>query len=133
MKLTVKSEYALLGLVHLARHSHDGLVSVAAIAAAQEMPVKYLEQIFLTLKRASILRSVKGQKGGYQLARPPETIALAEVIRLFDGALAPTNSVSEFFYEPTPIEREEKLVRIFRTIRDFVSNTLEKTTLQDLL
>jgi Rrf2 family protein len=133
MKLTVKSEYALLGLVHLARLGRDGLVPINQIAQAQSIPAKYLEQIFLTLKRAHILRSTKGLGGGYQLARDPATITLAEVVRLFDGALAPTASVSEFFYESTPIEREEKLVVVFREIRDFVSAKLEGTTLRDVL
>jgi Rrf2 family protein len=133
MKLTVKSEYALLGLVHLARVGGNGLVPINQIALAQDIPVKYLEQIFLTLKRAHILRSTKGMGGGYQLARDPATITLAEVVRLFDGALAPTASVSEFFYEPTPIEKEKTLVAVFREIRDFVSAKLEGTTLQDLL
>ena len=60
------------------------------------------------------------------------SISLAEIIRLFDGALAPTESVSKYFYEPTPIEKEKGLVKVFRKIRDYVSDTLEGTTLADL-
>jgi Rrf2 family protein len=76
---------------------------------------------------------VKGQKGGYSLAKDPEDISLAEVIRLFDGALAPTESVSENFYESTPIEKEKKLTKVFKDIRDYVSNKLEKTTIADVM
>ena len=132
MKLTSRSEYALLALVYLNRHDDDGLVSVETIALAQGIPAKYLEQILLALKRAKYLHSSKGQHGGYRLAKPADKISLAEVIRLFDGALAPTESVSEYFYESTPIEKEKSLVRVFKEIRDYVSDKLEHTTLADV-
>ncbi len=133
MKLTTRSEYALLALVYLARHQPDGYISVDAIAHAQSIPPKFLEQLMLALKRAHFLRSTKGQHGGYQLAKNPEQISLAEVIRLFDGALAPTESVSENFYESTPIEKEKKLTRVFKDIRDYISQKLEKTTIADVM
>lgn len=132
MKLTSRSEYALLALVHLARQDPEEFVTVQAIAEAQEIPPRFLEQILLALKRARYVRSLKGQHGGFQLARAPKEINLAEIIRLIDGALAPTESVSEYFYESTPIEKEKKLLGVFRKIRDLVSNTLEKTTLADV-
>jgi Rrf2 family transcriptional regulator, cysteine metabolism repressor len=134
MKLTSRSEYALLALVHLARtHSNtEGYVSAESIAEAQHIPAKFLEQILLALTRAKYLRSSKGQHGGYRLAKPAEKITLAEVIRLLDGALAPTESVSEYFYESTPIEKEMQLVAVFKDIRDYISNKLETTTLADV-
>ncbi len=132
MKLTSRSEYALLALVYLARHNSDGFVSVDTIATAQSIPPKFLEQILLALKRAKYLRSSKGQHGGYRLAKPSNKVSLAEVIRLFDGALAPTESVSQYFYESTPIEKEASLVRVFKDIRDYVSSRLENTTLADV-
>ena len=133
MKLTARSEYALLALVYLARHQEEGAVTIDTIAKAQGIPSKFLEQLLLALKRAHFLRSTKGQHGGYQLAVSPEKITLAEVIRLFDGALAPTESVSENFYESTPIEKETKLTGVFKDIRDYVSRRLEKTTIADVM
>jgi Rrf2 family cysteine metabolism transcriptional repressor len=132
MRLSHRSEYALLALVHLARHEDHGFLTVQAIADAQRIPAKFLEQILLTLKRARYVRSMKGQRGGYALARPARGITLAEVIRLFDGALAPTESVSRYFYEPTPIEKEKALLRVFKDIRDQISARLEGTTLSDV-
>lgn len=132
MRLTSRSEYALLALVHLARHEREDYLSVQSIAAAQNIPPKFLEQILLTLKRARYVRSLKGQRGGYRLARPARKITLAEIIRLIDGALAPTESVSKYFYEPTPIEKERSLLRVFREVRDHISNKLEGTTLADV-
>ena len=133
MKLTARSEYALLALVYLARHNPEEYISIETIAKAQGIPPKFLEQLMLALKRAHFLRSAKGQHGGYALAKEPEQITLAEVIRLFDGALAPTESVSLNFYESTPIEKEKKLTKVFKDIRDYVSQKLEKTTIADVM
>jgi Rrf2 family transcriptional regulator, cysteine metabolism repressor len=63
----------------------------------------------------------------------PRKITLAEVIRLFDGALAPTESVSKYFYESTPIEKEKSLLKVFKNIRDYVSEKLEHTTIADVM
>ncbi len=133
MKLTSRSEYALLALLYLARHEAQGLVSVDTIAKAQAIPPKFLEQILLTLKRARYLKSSKGQHGGYALGKPADKISLAEVVRLFDGALAPTESVSVYFFEHTPIEKEKNLIRVFKDIRDYVSRKLENISLADLV
>jgi Rrf2 family protein len=133
MKLTTRSEYGLLALVYLARQNPGEFISIELIAKAQGIPPKFLEQLMLAMKRAHFVRSVKGQHGGYALAKGPDEITLAEVIRLFDGALAPTESVSENFYESTPIEKEKKLTRVFKDIRDYVSQKLEKTTIADVM
>jgi Rrf2 family protein len=133
MKLTSRCEYAMLALIYLGRQKTDDLLSVDAIARTQDIPPKFLEQIMLALKRARYVRSSKGRKGGYQLAKPADEITLAEVIRLFDGALAPTESVSEHFYEPTPLEKEGNLVQVFRELRDYAAEKLEKTTIADML
>ena len=133
MKLSYRSEYALLALVHLARCPEGEFVSVESIANAQGIPKKFLEQIMLHLKRERCVRSAKGNRGGYQLARPVGAISLAEVIRLFDGALAPTESVSKYYYESTPIEREKKLVKVLLNIRDHIANKLEKTTIANMV
>lgn len=132
MKLTTRSEYALLALIHLARGRGPAYVSAVAIADAQGLPPKFLEQLLLVLKRGGLVKSQKGQRGGYKLARPADKISLAEIIRLLDGALAPTDSVSRYFYEPTPVEKEKRLLEVFKEIRDLVSARLEKTTLADV-
>ncbi len=133
MKLTARSEYALLALVYLGRQKPENLVSADTIARAQGIPPKFLEQILLTLKRAKYLRSTKGQRGGYQLAKSVDAVTLAEIVRLFDGALAPTESTSRYFYKPSPIERERRLLRVFREVRDLVSNRLEAATIADII
>jgi Rrf2 family protein len=133
MKLTARSEYALLAVVHIARANSEQNISADSIAQAQKIPPKFLEQILLSLRRARILQSSQGQHGGYKLARPASEITLAEIVRIFDGALAPTESVSENFYEKTPIEKEAGLIRVFKDIRDYTSNRLEHTSIADVL
>lgn len=133
MKLTTKSEYALLALLHLSRCRDEGYISVETIAKAQGIPPKFLEQILLTLKRARYVGSAKGQRGGYRLAKSPADVSIAEVIRLFDGALAPTESVSVYFYESTPIERERRLLKVFKEIRDYIAGKLEGVSLADVM
>ncbi len=132
MKLTRRSEYALLALLHLSRAKDGEFVAVADMAEAGGLPAKFLEQLLVTRKRGGLVKSRKGPHGGYRLARPAAKIPLAEVIRLLDGALAPTESVSTYFYEPTPVEREKRLLKVFKEIRDLVSAKLEKTSLADV-
>ncbi len=133
MRLTNRSEYALLALTCLGRKYGTGLTTADEISREQSIPLSFLEQILLILKRGGVLRSVKGAKGGFELAKPPSDISLAEVVRLFEGALAPTGSASKHFYELTPVAQEKKLVKVFRQVRDAVAERMEGTSLQEVL
>ena len=132
MKLTVKSEYALLALLYLARHGEGRKVSVQEIAEKEEIPQRFLQQILQTLRLGHYVNSSKGKSGGFALARPAKKIILSDIIRLLDGPLAPVDSASKYFYVSTPIEREKKLFKVFVEIRDFVATKLESTTLADV-
>ena len=132
MKLTSRSEYALLALICLARHEPGEYISGEKIASEEKIPVNYLQQIMLTLRTARYIQSLKGQRGGYRLAKPADQITVAEIIRVFDGSLAPTESVSRYFYESTPIERENGLIEVFKEIRDMIAKKLETTTISDV-
>lgn len=133
MKLTTRSEYALLALVYLARRGGGESVPLSKIAAAQKIPAKYLEQLATAMCRAGYLASTKGSRGGYALAKPAGKITLAGVIRLFDGALAPDSAVSRYFYRATPLEKERKLVSLMKGIRDHIAGKLEKATIADMV
>lgn len=133
MKLSTKSEYACLAMIELARNYGQGVITIHAIAEKQGLPKKYLEQILLLLKSSHYVRSRKGAEGGYELAKAPAEISIAQVVRLMDGALAPVGSVSRYFYEHTPIEKSKKLIAVFKDIRDYISAKMEKTTFADLI
>jgi Rrf2 family cysteine metabolism transcriptional repressor len=133
VKISSKCEYACLALIYLAEHFGEGLAKIQSIAATKKIPKKFLEQILIVLKQRGYVKSKKGSSGGYRLALPPDKITLAEIIRLMDGALAPVESVSKYFYEPTPIEQEERLLGVFREIRDYVAGKLERITFRELI
>ncbi len=133
MKLTTKSEYLLLALIYIARHMKDDFIKMEDICSECDIPKKYLEQLVFTLKQNRYLKTKRGAKGGYRLAIPAEKITVAEIARLMDGALAPTESVSTYFYSPTPLEKEEKVMRVLKEIRDYMANKLESLTISDLV
>ncbi len=130
MKLTHKTEYAILALIHLAR---EGESQTESISKECDIPFKFLQQILRELRLKQLVTSVRGPNGGFKLKRPANKISLAEVVRAFDGPLAPTSAVSVYFYEPGPLEAEPKTLRVFKEVRDFVSKKLEKTTIFDLV
>ncbi|MBN1523981.1 MAG: Rrf2 family transcriptional regulator [Spirochaetales bacterium] len=129
----MKSEYALLALIDLCEHEQDGFVRIIDICKRKSIPKKFLEQILLSLKHAGYVESRRGLDGGYRLAKKPSQISLAQVVRLLDGALASVGSVSQYFYKNTPIEKNEKLLHVFREIRDYLSEKMEKTTIDMLI
>jgi len=133
MKLTTKSEYLLLALIYIARHEKDGFIRIEDICSEYDIPKKYLEQLFFTLKQNRYIKTKRGARGGYGLAIPAQKITVAEIARLMDGALAPTESVSRYFYSPTPLQKEEKVIEVLKEIRDYVANKLENLTISDLV
>ena len=133
MRLSRKGEYACLALLDLTEHYGKGNIKTADICQRKGIPKSYLEQILLTLRRNRYIRSARGSDGGHQLAKPPSDISIAEIVRLIDGPLAPVESVSEFFYNPSPIEKSERFTALFKEIRDYISQKLEKSTFADLL
>ena len=98
-----------------------------------EYSKKVLEQILIVLKNAGYVYSRKGADGGYKLAKESSKITLAEIIRLIDGALAPVESVSKYFYETSPVEKHPGFINIMKDIRDYIANKLEKTTFNDIV
>ncbi len=132
MKLTTKSEYSILALIYIARHEEKGFIKVEEICSHCDTPKKYLELLFSILRQNHYIKTKRGASGGYKLARPASKITVAEIIRLMDGPLAPTESVSTYFYSDTPLAREKKIMKVFKEIRDYVSNRLEHLTLANL-
>jgi Rrf2 family protein len=127
MKLSLLSEYALLSLIHVARQPETPAIS---IKDSQQIPSEMLNEILVTLVDARYLRL---RKGSFSLAKPADRIHVIDIIRLFDGALAPIEPVSEKGYQPAPMEREEKLTDLFSQLQSQIVGTLENTSLADLV
>ena len=87
ISITTKSPYALRALAELGRTGAGGPIPIGELARRRDIPVQFLEQLFATLRRAGILRSQRGVKGGYLLARDPSEITVLEVGELLDGPL----------------------------------------------
>ena len=95
MKLSKKTDYALRVLFTLVGHWGQAPVSMTELARRNDVPKRFLEHIMLELKKQGWVASAPGRKGGYRLARDPEQITMGQVVRHFDGVLAPIGCVSQ--------------------------------------
>jgi Rrf2 family protein len=134
MKLSVRGEYALRALLVLGLKFDQSVVPIKTISDEQNIPKRFLEQILNDLKSAGIVQSRRGIAGGYRLARPPEEITLAAVVRHIEGALAPVSCVSEKFYEKCscPDEARCAIRSVMKEIRQAVVNIAERVTVAEL-
>ena len=136
MKLSKKSEYGLRALLELSLVHNKMTLRRHDIAARQHIPVEFLEQILLVLKRAGLLSSRRGVKGGYTLIKPPRDITLGQVIRILDGPLAPIACVSKTAYQkctdcPYANRAQCPLQHVMGTVRDAITGILDNYTLAD--
>ena len=134
MKLTVRGEYALRALLVLGQHYGDSVVRIQTISDQQNIPKKFLEQILNDLKALGAVESKRGASGGYRLARPPQNITLASVVRHVEGALASVSCVSDRFYErcTCPDEARCPIREVMAEVRQAVVKIMERVTLADL-
>ncbi|WP_455379018.1 RrF2 family transcriptional regulator [Petrachloros mirabilis] len=136
MKLSKKSEYGLRALLELTMVHGKATLQRHEIAARQHIPVEFLEQILLVLKRAGLLASRRGMKGGYTLIKPPEEISLGQVIRILDGPLAPIGCVSRTAYQkcsdcPYATKPQCPVQHVMGAVRDAIAGILDHYTLAD--
>lgn len=133
--LSKKAQYAIKALEYLAYRYEQGPILISEIAEKKHIPIKFLENILLELRKADILESKKGKGGGYLLKTSPDKIVVANVIRVIDGPISMLPCVSLYFYKPCETcDPDNCRIRVlFSEARDAVLNVLEKKTLQDLL
>jgi Rrf2 family protein len=134
MKLSLRGEYALRALLVLGLNYGKEVVRIQAISEHQNVPKRFLEQILNDLKSAGVVQSRRGVAGGYRLAKPPEEITLAAVVRHVEGALAPVSCVSERFYEKCscPDESRCAIRSVMKEIRQAVVKIAERVTVAEL-
>ena len=99
LTITTKSPYAVRALAELARRGDGAPVPIGEIARQRDIPVQFLEGLFATMRRAGILQSQRGVKGGYSFARPAEKVTVLEVVELLEGELAPDPEHGEVWEE----------------------------------
>jgi Rrf2 family protein len=130
VRTTAKADYAVRAAVELASLAGEGPVKAEQIAEAQSIPLNFLENILAELRRAGIVESRRGAAGGYLLAKPPEDVSLADIIRAVEGPLANVRGMS-----PDALEYEgsaERLRDVWVALRASVRAVLEQVTLADV-
>jgi len=132
--LSKKSQYAFKALMYLAQNNDKGPVLIAEISRKKRIPLKFLENILLELKKAGILESKKGKGGGYYFAVNPSEVPMAKVMRLLDGPIALLPCVSLNFYEKCKNcdEKSCGLHDMMVAVRDTTLRILEKRTVADI-
>jgi Rrf2 family protein len=132
MKLSRKSDYALRALFTLVARYGGGPVSIRELAELNDIPKRFLEQIMLDLKSRGWVRSIAGRDGGFVLGRNPSEITMGEVVRHFDGVLAPIACVSTSHYEPCSQESVCRFRRVMLDIRNYIAKLMDQASLESV-
>jgi len=132
MKISKKGEYSMRAMADLALRVGEDYVRIEDISRRQRIPEKFLEQILLQLRNAGLLESKRGVGGGYKLAKPPENITLADLLRIVDGPLAPVGCVSEWARIDCPEEDSCGIKVVMLRVRNAIVDILEETTVADV-
>jgi Rrf2 family transcriptional regulator, cysteine metabolism repressor len=132
MRVTAKGEYATQAVLYLALQ-YPGVLTIHDIAQRHHIPLKYLEQILLELKRGGVLESKRGVNGGYTLARAPEEISVGEVLRIVDGAFAESSCIHNEAMGGVCVEGQScGLKQTWRDVQGAVEKILFATSFEDV-
>lgn len=131
MKISTKGRYALCVMLDLAEHCNEGLISLKDISDRQNISKKYLEQIVALLNRPGILKTVRGSRGGYALARTPDKYTVGEILELAEGSLSPVPNLED----PSELAAtaDSQFLPVWQGLYEVVNNYLSGITLQDIL
>ena len=132
MRISTKGRYALRMLVYLAAHQENGFISLKEIAEEQNISKKYLEQIVPMLNKGGILRTNRGNRGGYMLAKSPEECTVGDILRATEGSLAPVSCL-EFEVNDCPRKAECATLYIWEGLYKVINEYLDSITLRDIL
>jgi Rrf2 family transcriptional regulator, cysteine metabolism repressor len=139
MMFSTKTEYGVRVMVALARRSGDDPVPLAEIAASGDLPLAYLEHLVARLRKAGLVDSRRGSRGGYMLARSATDITMAEIVEALEGSIAPIECISEGSDGTIVCSRESDPSHVCPTkllwtrVRFAIVRTLQETTLADLV
>lgn len=134
MKISTKGRYGLRAVIDIAIHGENEPVSLSDIAVRENISISYLEQLIAKLKRAQIVTSVRGAKGGYSLAKNKDQISVGDILRALEGDLAPVNC-SEVTEHGSPCKESKQCLSkvVWRRISDSINNAVDNLMLSDLL
>ncbi len=136
MNISNKTKYAIKALILLTKEFGHGPVQISDLSKKEQIPKKFLEAILLTLKNQGLLQSKKGKGGGYLLNKPPMQITIGNIIRIFEGSLAPVPCVSKTTHGKCDecIDEASCGIRlIMKDVHDAITNILDQTSLADVV
>ncbi|MCL1987396.1 MAG: Rrf2 family transcriptional regulator [Firmicutes bacterium] len=134
MKISTRGRYGLRALVELAACETDKCLSLREIADRHGMSENYLEQLFVPLKKAGLVASIRGAQGGYKLSRPAETITAADILQVLEGSLSPTDCVDNADYEcPAATCDTCNVKSVWQKLYTGISEILSTIRLSDLV
>ncbi len=129
MKVSTRGRYGLKAMLDLAENEKSGAIPLRKIAQRQNISVQYLEQIFVNLRRAGIVKSIRGAHGGYKLNKKPEKIYIGDILNVLEGPVAP----SECLIKGNCEEKGDCVTREFwQKVKDSIDDVLFSMTLEDL-
>ena len=131
--VTQKSQYALRALFELARRADAGPTRIEDVAKAQAIPQRFLEVVLNELKHAGFVEAKRGRRGGYQLARDPRDITVAEIMESSQGRYTPVDCLNGPNTADCLFRGECAFLSLWEEVRDAVARVYESTTLQDLV
>lgn len=132
MRISAKADYALRTLFHLTefyRGTETIPISIRVLAERNDIPKRFLEQIMIDLRAKGWVKSVPGRDGGFVLGQSPDSITMGQVVRHFDGIIAPIDCVSATHYRPCSQEPVCRFRRVLLEIRDFTAKKMDNATL----
>lgn len=131
VKLSTRGRYGVRAALDLAIHYGKGPISLKDVAQRQSLSPKYLEQLLVALKRAGILKSIRGAYGGYELAKHPSEVRLSEVMQTLEGPISPVECLTD----PEDCERVGICAArdVWKRMKTAIDSILESTTLEDLV
>lgn len=131
MKLSTRSRYGTRLILDMAQHYQEGPIQIGLIAKRQNIPVKYLEQIIIPLKKSNYVKSFRGFRGGHMLAKPPEEITVGEIVTILEKGLRLTSCV----YNPDSCERSRTCLTRFlwKEATEAIHERLNAITFSDLM
>jgi len=132
MKISTKGRYSLRILVDLAEHKNDGFVSLKDISQRQGISKKYLEQLVTLLNHPDILRTNRGNKGGYMLAKEPDQYTVGQILRITEGGLFPVLCLED---DQNQCKRSKycKTLSLWRGLEEVINKYLDSVTIQDIM
>jgi len=134
MKLSSRGRYGVRAMFELALHYNQGSIPLRSVAGKQDINENYLEQLVASLRKAGLVKSIRGAQGGYMLAKEPGQITVGDIVRVLEGPIAPVECVNEENCGEVCQKADECVTKmVWEKLRNKINEVLDETTLEDMV